>query len=171
MCREITQETTSGRILFSRDEFSSKHLFFKKSLISKIAPPPQTSSSLKILHPCLKVLRGEETGVGTGKTLRSGPNDNVFVYYSGHGDKGFLCIDKVEDHCHRPASDHLRADDLNNAIMHLHDKKKYKHMLFYIEACFAGSIFEVGAFNLREHLNFYFIVFHLCDPHTSLKVF
>ena len=39
MCREITQETTSGRILFSRDEFSSKHLFFKKSLISKIAPP------------------------------------------------------------------------------------------------------------------------------------
>ena len=40
MCREITQETTSGRILFSRDEFSSKHLFFKKSLISKIAPPP-----------------------------------------------------------------------------------------------------------------------------------
>ena len=40
----------------------------------------------------LKVLRGEETGVGSGKTLRSGPKDNVFVYYADHGGPGLVCF-------------------------------------------------------------------------------
>ena len=40
----------------------------------------------------MKVLRGEEMpGIGSGKSLKSGPDDNVFVFFSGHGQKGLLC--------------------------------------------------------------------------------
>merc|ERR1719219_424052 len=80
----------------------------------------------------LKVLRGEETGVGSGKTLRSGPKDNVFVYYADHGAPGLVCFgDQI-----------LKATDLNKAIMNMHDNKKYKNMVFYVEACESGSMFE-----------------------------
>ena len=32
-------------------------------------------------------MRGEKTNVGSGKTLESGPNDHVFIYFSDHGAK------------------------------------------------------------------------------------
>ena len=32
-------------------------------------------------------MRGEKTNVGSGKTLQSGPNDHVFIYFSDHGAK------------------------------------------------------------------------------------
>ena len=38
----------------------------------------------------------------------------------------------------------LKATDLNITIMNMHDDKRYKNMLFYMEACDSGSMFEVG---------------------------
>jgi len=80
----------------------------------------------------LQVLQGEETGVGSGKTLRSGPNDNVFVYFADHGAPGLVCF----------GHHILKATDLNKAIMNMHQNKKYKNMVFYVEACESGSMFE-----------------------------
>ena len=51
----------------------------------------------------LKVLQGEEMSVGSGKTVKSGPNDHVFVFYSDHGSPGLVSF----------VHDTLYADDLN----------------------------------------------------------
>merc|ERR1711862_568136 len=32
------------------------------------------------------------TGTATGKNLNSGPDDNVFVFFSGHGGAGLICF-------------------------------------------------------------------------------
>lgn len=41
----------------------------------------------------LNVILGNESGVtgGSGKVVKSGPNDNIFIYYADHGATGFMC--------------------------------------------------------------------------------
>jgi len=82
----------------------------------------------------LKVLKGEavEGTAGSGKTLNSGPNDNVFVYFADHGAKGLVAF----------GDDLLKAEDLNNAIKDMYAANKYKKMVLYIEACESGSMFK-----------------------------
>ena len=41
--------------------------------------------------------------VGSGKTVKSGPNDHIFVFYSDHGSPGLVSF----------VHDTLYADDLN----------------------------------------------------------
>jgi len=82
----------------------------------------------------LQVLQGEKVdGIfGSGKTLESGPNDNVFVYFTDHGAKGLVAFGESV----------LKATDLNKAIKNMYDNKKYKNMVFYVEACESGSMFK-----------------------------
>lgn len=82
----------------------------------------------------LQVLKGEkiDTAFGTGKTLKSGPNDNVFVYFADHGAKGLVGF----------GENLLKATDLNMAIREMYHAKKYKKMVFYVEACESGSMFK-----------------------------
>merc|ERR1712055_301603 len=82
----------------------------------------------------LQVLKGENISpaYGTGKTLKSGPNDNVFVYFADHGAKGLVGF-----------GEHLlKATDLNMAIKDMYAAKKYKKMVFYVESCESGSMFK-----------------------------
>ncbi|XP_047466720.1 legumain [Mugil cephalus] len=80
----------------------------------------------------LAVLKGDASGVrgGSGKVLKSGPKDNVFVYFTDHGAPGILAF----------PNDDLQVDDLQTTIKYMHDNKKYKRMVFYIEACESGSM-------------------------------
>jgi legumain len=71
-------------------------------------------------------------GVGTGKVIRSGPNDRIFVNFVDHGAPGLLAF---------PSSE-LYARDLISTLKKMHDEKKYKEMILYIEACESGSMFE-----------------------------
>lgn len=80
----------------------------------------------------LKVLKGEQMSVGSGKTVNSGPNDHIFVFYSDHGAPGLVSF----------VHDTLYATDLNKAISEMHSANKYSKMVFYIEACEAGSMFD-----------------------------
>merc|ERR1711936_736062 len=82
----------------------------------------------------LQVLQGEKVdGIfGSGKTLESGPNDNVFVYFTDHGAKGLVAFGESV----------LKATELNQAIKKMHDDKKYNKMVFYVEACESGSMFK-----------------------------
>jgi len=83
----------------------------------------------------LKVLKGqaeEMRGVGSGKVLNSGPNDNVFVFFSDHGGPGIIAF----------PSELLQATDLNNALIYMHQNKKYNQLVFYLEACESGSMFN-----------------------------
>ena len=38
----------------------------------------------------------------------------------------------------------LKATELNKAIKNMYDAKKYKKMVFYVEACESGSMFKVS---------------------------
>merc|ERR1719195_1484693 len=65
----------------------------------------------------LKVLKGEKVNgnIGSGKTLASGPNDNVFVYFTDHGAKGLVAF----------GENVLKATNLTKAIKEMHAEKKY----------------------------------------------
>ncbi|KAG9481810.1 hypothetical protein GDO78_010828 [Eleutherodactylus coqui] len=67
----------------------------------------------------LAVLKGDSKAVkgkGSGKVIKSGPNDNVFVYFTDHGAPGLLAF----------PSDDLHVEDLNVTIQYMYENKKYK---------------------------------------------
>jgi len=71
-------------------------------------------------------------GIGSGKVLESGPDDNVFIFYTDHGAVGLVAF----------PTGVLYAKDLNAAIGKMFAQKKYKEMVIYIEACESGSMLE-----------------------------
>lgn len=79
----------------------------------------------------LRVLTGD--GDENERVLRSGPKDKVFVYFADHGANGLLGM---------PYGDPLMAQNLTAALKTMHQKKMYKEMVFYIEACESGSMFD-----------------------------
>lgn len=91
------------------------------------------------------VLLGNKTALtgGSGKVLDSGPNDHIFIFYSDHGGPGILGM---------PTYPYLYADDLIDVLKKKYASGSYKSMVFYLEACESGSIFE-GL--LPEGLNIY----------------
>merc|ERR1712013_818253 len=82
----------------------------------------------------LQVLKGEKVdgAFGSGKTLNSGPKDNIFVYFADHGAKGLVAFGEST----------LKAVALNKAIQDMYAAKKYNKMVFYVEACESGSMFK-----------------------------
>ncbi|KAF5468077.1 hypothetical protein F2P56_012258 [Juglans regia] len=91
------------------------------------------------------VILGNRTALtgGSGKVVDSGPNDHIFIYYSDHGGPGVLGM---------PTYPYLYADDLIKVLKKKHASGTYKSLVFYLEACESGSIFE-GL--LPEGLNIY----------------
>ncbi|XP_067028904.1 legumain-like isoform X3 [Acropora muricata] len=93
----------------------------------------------------LNILKGNKAamqGIGSGKVIESGPNDHVFVYFTDHGAPGLVAF----------PSGTLMASDLNDAIKYMYIHKKYQKMVFYIEACESGSIFNKL---LKSNINVY----------------
>ncbi|XP_058423562.1 legumain [Diceros bicornis minor] len=83
----------------------------------------------------LAVLRGDSEAVkgkGSGKVLKSGPKDHVFIYFTDHGAAGLLCF----------PNDDLYVQDLNRTIYYMYEQKMYQKMVFYIEACESGSMMQ-----------------------------
>lgn len=92
----------------------------------------------------LAVLRGDAEAVkgkGSGKVLKSGPRDHVFVYFTDHGATGILAF----------PNDDLHVKDLNHTIRYMYKHKMYQKMVFYIEACESGSMMN----NLPSDINVY----------------
>lgn len=91
------------------------------------------------------VILGNKTALtgGSGKVVDSGPNDHIFIFYSDHGGPGVLGM---------PTSRYIYADDLIDVLKKKHASGMYKSLVFYLEACESGSIFE-GL--LPEGLNIY----------------
>uniref|UniRef100_K7FJF9 Legumain n=1 Tax=Pelodiscus sinensis TaxID=13735 RepID=K7FJF9_PELSI len=92
----------------------------------------------------LAVLRGDAEamkGIGSGKVLKSGPKDHVFVYFTDHGAPGLLAF----------PNDDLHVKDLNKTIYYMYHNKKYQKLVFYIEACESGSMMN----HLAENINVY----------------
>ena len=84
------------------------------------------------------VLKGDSDAVRnltgrTGKVIDSGPDDNVFVFISNHGGPGIVCWWDGDD---------MSGRELNDTITTLHTQNRYKNLVFYLDTCFAGSMFE-----------------------------
>ena len=67
------------------------------------------------------------------QVLKSGPKDKVFINFVDHGGAGIIEF---------PNGDFLHAKDLNTALQLMHTKKMYEKLVFYMEACESGSMFE-----------------------------
>jgi legumain len=83
----------------------------------------------------LKVLQGDEQGlrgVGSGKVLKSGANDHVFINFVDHGAPGLVAF----------PSEELHARELESALKQMHTNGKYSKLVFYLEACESGSMFQ-----------------------------
>nr|XP_008110340.1 PREDICTED: LOW QUALITY PROTEIN: legumain [Anolis carolinensis] len=83
----------------------------------------------------LAVLRGDAEAVknkGSGKVIKSGPKDHIFVYFTDHGSTGIIAFPE----------DDLKAEDLQKTIKYMYRHKKYQKMVIYIEACESGSMMQ-----------------------------
>jgi len=78
----------------------------------------------------LAVIKGDRSA--GGRVLQSGPNDNVFIFMCDHG----------ATHIFAFPSQYLYADQLMQALNYMHTNKMYNKLVFYIEACESGSMFE-----------------------------
>lgn len=93
----------------------------------------------------LNILLGKEDamkGIGSGKVIKSGPKDHVFVNFVDHGATGLLAFPVGE----------LTVKELNDALLQLNQQKRYNKLVLYIEACEAGSMFRNV---LPKNLNIY----------------
>ncbi|KAL8612624.1 hypothetical protein ACOMHN_044565 [Nucella lapillus] len=84
----------------------------------------------------LAVMSGNEEKVKeltghTGKVLKSGPDDHVFVNFADHGAPGLLAFPEGT----------LPARQLMSTIKSMYQKKAYKKLVLYVEACESGSMF------------------------------
>jgi legumain len=82
----------------------------------------------------LAVITGDKSKVsgGSGRVLTSTAEDNVFVYFSDHGATGLIAF----------PTEYLYASDLMTALKTMNSKQMYKQLVFYIEACESGSMFQ-----------------------------
>jgi legumain len=93
----------------------------------------------------VKVLTGDAAGLagveGSGKVLKSTHKSRVFVNFVDHGGVGIIGFPETTMH----------AKDLIGALTTMHTSKMYKELVFYLEACESGSMFET----LPEGINIY----------------
>ena len=90
----------------------------------------------------ISVLKGDTKNGSLKKVLNSTKDDNIFLYFSDHGINGALVF---------PDNQFLYADELNQAFIYMKEKGMYKNIIYYIEACYSGSIFN----QLDNDLNIY----------------
>lgn len=83
----------------------------------------------------INVLTGNSTAmkdIGSGRVLRSNRHDKVFIYFSDHGGPGLIAFPFAE----------LYANQLIETFQIMHERDMYKKLVFYLEACESGSMFE-----------------------------
>ena len=92
----------------------------------------------------LSVLKGDNQNGKLTKVLNSTENDNIFLFFSDHGIAGAIVF---------PDSNFLYADELEETFKIMKAKKMYKNIIFYLEACYSGSMF----YDINPDLNVYSI--------------
>ena len=80
------------------------------------------------------VLTGDASATNGKKVLTSTAGDRVFINFVDHGGVGLICFPGCVET--------LSATDLVKTLTTMHTKKMYKELVFYLEACESGSMFE-----------------------------
>jgi len=82
----------------------------------------------------LAILEGDATKVkgGNGRVLKSTSQSKVFINFSDHGAPGLIAF----------PNEYLYANDLNSTFNMMYSKSMYSELVFYLEACESGSMFD-----------------------------
>ena len=72
-------------------------------------------------------------GNATGKSLNTGPDDNIFIYFADHGGPGLICFANYQA---------LYSHELIQTFQWMYDNKRYNQIVFYMESCYSGSMFN-----------------------------
>lgn len=94
--------------------------------------PHDYTGSLVNSDTFIKILTGEKMTVGSGKSLLSGPDDNVFVFFDDHGSEGAMCFPRGCD---------LNGEKMQKTLDTMASKNMFKRLIIYVETCFSGSVF------------------------------
>ena len=81
----------------------------------------------------LAILSGEKSE-RLPAVIESTANDNVFVFWSGHGVPGALCWN---DDAYG-----IMGDQLDETFRRMREKESYRKFLMMVEACFSGGVME-----------------------------
>ncbi|WP_455643430.1 C13 family peptidase [Parabacteroides sp.] len=81
----------------------------------------------------LAILSGEKSE-RLPVVIESTANDNVFVFWSGHGVPGALCWN---DDAYG-----IMSDQLDETFRRMREKRSYRKLLMMVEACFSGGVME-----------------------------
>ena len=111
---------------------------FKGNIINKPNGPNLYTGMLKDyigeqVNPInfLNILKGIKTE-NTTKVLLSNQNDDIFIYFADHGGPGIIAF----------PDDYLYAHQLIDTMKYMYNKKMYRRIVFYLEACESGSMFN-----------------------------
>jgi len=72
------------------------------------------------------------TGKGPGKSLKSTSHDHVFITLIDHGAPGFINFELGT----------LHRMTLQHALQQMHEAQMFNHLVFYLDTCYSGSMFE-----------------------------
>ena len=97
----------------------------------------------------MAVMMGDKTAANGGKVLRSTIEDNVFVFFVDHGAPGILAFPNWNNDGHKFTF--FYGDQLMATLEYMFNNRMYKEMVFYVEACEAGSMF----IDLPDDMNIY----------------
>lgn len=78
------------------------------------------------------IFRGKQTK-RLPKVLPSTANDNVLVFWSGHGDEGLFNY----------GDEYFYAEKVRDMLRQMQEEGKFRKLLFVVEACYSGSVAEV----------------------------
>ena len=81
----------------------------------------------------LNILKGKNTH-RTPTVIESTENDNIFIFWSGHGTPGAMCYSD-EQYA-------LSGSNLSAALRQMAEEKRYRKLLMMVEACFSGGVLE-----------------------------
>jgi ABC-type branched-subunit amino acid transport system substrate-binding protein len=80
-----------------------------------------------------QILSGEKSD-RLPSVIESTANDNIFVYWSGHGVSGGMCWDDAEYG--------LTAENFRPTLASMAAKRNYRKLLMMVEACYSGGVME-----------------------------
>ncbi|CAG2105652.1 unnamed protein product [Medioppia subpectinata] len=107
------------------------------------------------------VLNGSSDLINEGrKVLNSGPNDHVFIYFIGHGGPDLILFQEGDDY--------LYGDDLIKLLKLMHQNKRYKKLVFYLESCDSGSMFKD---QLPADINVYAITSSMWNQNSAMMYY
>ena len=90
------------------------------------------TSSLR-LKDIADILTGEKSDY-LPEVIEASENDNIFIFWSGHGMPGAMCWN--EDYYA------VTGDVLAPVFMMMHQNKCYRKLLMMVEACYSGGVLE-----------------------------